>query len=69
MTTLFNAFLLFVGVSTQVAQSRIQECLDSLSETEYSYIMKQYKVSVCVCVCVCVCVSRSMRVWVQVGFG
>ena len=33
------------GVSTQVAQSKIQECLSSFSEAEYNQIMQKYKVS------------------------
>ncbi len=32
------------GVSTQVAQSRIQECMATLSEHDYATITKQYKV-------------------------
>ena len=38
-----------------VAQSRIQECLGTLSEADYTRVMKKLKVR---CVCVCVCESR-----------
>jgi len=34
------------GVSTQVAQSAIQDSLQSIGETDYSKIMKQYKVDI-----------------------
>ena len=34
------------GVSTPVAQSRIQECLSQLSEADYNCIMSEYKVCV-----------------------
>lgn len=34
----------------QVAQSRITECLASLTESDYTRVMKQFKVCVCVCV-------------------
>lgn len=36
--------VLCIGVSTPVAQSRIQECLSQLSEADYNCIMREYKV-------------------------
>ena len=34
-----------IGVSTQVAQSRLQECLSTLAEADYNQIMLDYKVT------------------------
>lgn len=35
----------YAGVSTQVAQSRLQDCLATFNEADYNRIMQQYKVS------------------------
>ena len=40
--------LLYIGVPTPVAQSRIQECLAQLSEADYNSIMTEYKVCTCI---------------------